>query len=119
MSNKLTFHAAGPEDAEILLRWNLHHAKTYETAMLDWQRVEALLDDKLRQELPHCRVICRNGEKIGYFSLQRRPEYLELDNFWVFPPFQGLWYRLPGAPVLQRRGKKGWASPAAFCVLQK
>ena len=74
MSNKLTFHAAGPEDAEILLRWNLHHAKTYETAMLDWQRVEALLDDKLRQELPHCRVICRNGEKIGYFSLQRRPE---------------------------------------------
>ena len=88
MSNKLTFHAAGPEDAEILLRWNLHHAKTYETAMLDWQRVEALLDDKLRQELPRCRVICRNGEKIGYFSLQRRPEYLELDNFWVFPPFQ-------------------------------
>ena len=82
----------------MLLRWSLDHAKAYETARLDWRQVEKMLDEKLRLELPDCRAVFRNGQKVGYFSLHRRPDYLELDNFWIFPPFreQGI-----GSQVLQ------------------
>ncbi|MBC8559611.1 GNAT family N-acetyltransferase [Fumia xinanensis] len=89
MHNKLTFHAAEPDDLTPLLQWNLDHIKTYETAKLDWKQVEAFLSEKLWRVLPDCRAVRLNGEKAGYFALLRHPEYLELDNFWIFGPFQG------------------------------
>lgn len=89
MCDKLSFFPACLKDLPLLLRWNLEHAKAYETAKLDWRRVEELLDEKLRLELPDCRAVFRNGEKVGYFSLHRHSDYLELDNFWIFPPFRG------------------------------
>lgn len=89
MSDKLTFCPAGFEDLPPLLRWSVRHVKEYETAKLDWKHVEEILSEKLRQELPCCRRIYKNGKKIGYFSLLQRPEYLELNNFWIFLPFRG------------------------------
>ena len=89
MYDKLTFHSAETEDLPPLLQWNLDHIKTYETAKLDWKQVEGFLGEKLRRVLPDCRAVRLNGEKAGYFALLRHPEYLELDNFWIFGPFQG------------------------------
>ena len=89
MPEKLTFVSAGPGDVEALCRWNLNHVKIYETAALDWNRVGEQLEEKVRRDLPFCRTVFLGGEKVGFFTLLRRPDFLELDNFWVFPPFQG------------------------------
>ena len=90
MPDKLSFCPAFFEDIPMLLRWSLDHAKAYETARLDWRQVEKMLDEKLRLELPDCRAVFRNGQKVGYFSLHRRPDYLELDNFQVETAADGI-----------------------------
>lgn len=118
MPEKLTFVPAGPEDAETLCRWNLDHAKIYETATLDWNRVGEQLEEKVRRDLPFCRAVFLGGEKAGFFTLLRRPDFLELDSFFVFPPFQG---RGVGSRVLRYcidEAKKA-GLPLRLCVFCK
>ena len=86
----LIFSPAMPEDIPILLDLNRQLITVWEDpAAMDLPRVLAWVERKITKFLDQYLRICLDGRTVGWFRLCPGEGEVELDDFYVLPPYRG------------------------------
>ena len=86
---ELTFAPAAPEDGAAIFEQSRALILRYEDPeAVDLNRVLPWMRRKIESHIHQYKSVLRNGETVGWFRLAPENGALELDDFYILPPFR-------------------------------
>lgn len=86
----IAFQPAGKADAGKIFEMERELILTYEDlSLIDTERVFAWVKNKILQNITAYNTVLQGSSTAGYFYLKEQDGKLELDGFFILPPFRG------------------------------